>query len=92
MTEAKFDQALTPTSTSDLFLRHRLKIVEDMWESVLRQECGQQLVDLLGQLRSIYSVEGEASERIEAEAVRVIESLDLNEAIRALVRLRFTSS
>ena len=42
-------------SKSDLFLRNRLKVVEDLWESVLRQECGQELVDLLQQMRSINS-------------------------------------
>jgi len=72
-----------PASTSDLFLRHRLRIVEDLWESVLQQECGQQLVDLLGQLRSIYTPEGQAPETTELEALKVVENLDLNEAIRA---------
>lgn len=70
-------------SASDLFLRHRLKVVEDLWESVLRQECGQQLVDLLHQLRSTYGNDREALEAIESEALQVIENLDLNEAIRA---------
>jgi len=81
-TEVKITRDSTPDSTSDLFLQHRLKIVEDLWETVLQQECGQQLVDLLGQLRSAYSSEGELSVS-EIEAVKVIESLDLNEAIRA---------
>lgn len=82
-TELKVDQDLAPDSTSDLFLRHRLKIVEDLWEAVLRQECGQQLVDLLQQLRSLHSPEGEVlSESGEKEALKMIESLDLNEAIR----------
>ena len=82
-TELKVDQNLAPDSTSDLFLRHRLKIVEDLWEAVLQQECGQQLVDLLQQLRSLYSPEGEVlSESEEENALKVIESLDLNEAIR----------
>jgi phosphoenolpyruvate carboxylase len=82
-TELKVDQDLAPDSTSDLFLRHRLKIVEDLWEAVLRQECGQQLVDLLQQLRSLHSPEGEVlSEGGEKEALKMIESLDLNEAIR----------
>jgi phosphoenolpyruvate carboxylase len=74
---------LTPSSAPDLFLRHRLRIVEDLWESVLHQECGQQLVDLLGQLRSIYTPEGQAPETTELEALKVIEGLDLNESIRA---------
>jgi phosphoenolpyruvate carboxylase len=82
-TELKVDQDSAPDSTSDLFLRHRLKIVEDLWEAVLRQECGQQLVDLLQQLRSLHSPEGEVlSESGEENAIKFIESLDLNEAIR----------
>jgi phosphoenolpyruvate carboxylase len=74
---------LSHTSASDLFLRHRLKIVEDLWESVLQQECGQQLVDLLQQLRSMSSPDGQVPESIESEALKLVENLDLNEAIRA---------
>ncbi len=70
------------TATSDLLLRRRVKIVEDLWESVLRQDCGQELVDLLNQLRHLSSPEGQAS-LIESELLKVIEKLDLNEAIRA---------
>lgn len=82
VTEVKTNRDSTPDSASALFLQHRLNIVEDLWETVLQQECGQQLVDLLGQLRSIYSADGELSTS-ETQAVKVIESLDLNEAIRA---------
>jgi phosphoenolpyruvate carboxylase len=82
VTESKSED-IHLTSTSDLFLRHRLKIVEDLWESVLQQECGQQLVDLLRQLRSMCSPDGQAPESVESEALKVIEKLDLNEAIRA---------
>jgi phosphoenolpyruvate carboxylase len=81
--EGKTTQELTPDSASDLFLRHRLRIVEDLWELVLQQECGQTLVDLLRQLRSIHESDSEAPEAVEAEALKVIENLDLNEAIRA---------
>ena len=69
--------------TSDLFLRHRLKIVEDLWEVVLRQECGQELVDLLNQLREMCSPEGQATTFAESDVLQVVEKLDLNEAIRA---------
>ncbi|NEQ24323.1 MAG: phosphoenolpyruvate carboxylase [Microcoleus sp. SIO2G3] len=71
------------TAASDFFLRHRLRVVEDLWEAVLLQECGQSLVDLLKQLRSLSSPEGQAPESLENEAVKLIENLDLNEAIRA---------
>ncbi|KAM3092684.1 phosphoenolpyruvate carboxylase [Phormidesmis sp. 146-12] len=71
------------TLTSTLFLRHRLRIVEDLWESVLRQECGQELVDLLNQLREMCSPEGQATTFAESDVLQVVEKLDLNEAIRA---------
>lgn len=81
--DARVSDEMTAASTSDLFLRHRLKIVEDLWESVLRQECGQELVDLLNQLRDLCSPEGQAETFAEAEVLNVVEKLDLNEAIRA---------
>ncbi len=81
--EEKTPQELTPDLASDLFLRHRLRIVEDLWEEVLQQECGQTLVDLLRQLRSIHSSETDPIEADETEVLKVIEGLDLNEAIRA---------
>ncbi|WP_242025750.1 phosphoenolpyruvate carboxylase, partial [Leptolyngbya sp. FACHB-36] len=74
---------MTVSSVSDLFLRHRLRIIEDLWEAVLRQECGQELVDLLNQLRDLCSPEGQAPAVIEAEVLKVVEKLDLNAAIRA---------
>jgi phosphoenolpyruvate carboxylase len=70
-------------STSDLFLRHRLKLVEDLWESVLQSECGQELVDLLKQLRAMCSPEGQTTEIPESSVPKLIENLDLNSAIRA---------
>ena len=78
-----FDQEITVDSPADLFLRHRLQVVENLWASVLKQECGQELVDLLGQLRHLCSPEGQATKDQAAEVVRLIEQLDLNEAIRA---------
>jgi phosphoenolpyruvate carboxylase len=77
------NNTLAMSSAAELFLRHRLKIVEDLWQAVLRQECGQELVDLLRQLRSLCSPEGQVPEAIESEALKVVENLDLNEAIRA---------
>ncbi len=77
------DQVLTVTSPYELFLRHRLQVVEELWESVLRQECGQELVDLLGQLRALCSPEGQANNGQVTEVVSLISQLDLNEAIRA---------
>ena len=77
---------LSNFSTSDLFLqflRPRLKLVEDLWESVLLSECGQDLVDLLKQLRSMCSPEGQIKELPESSVPQLIENLDLNAAIRA---------
>ncbi|NEP51108.1 MAG: phosphoenolpyruvate carboxylase, partial [Moorea sp. SIO3C2] len=77
------NQDSTFPATSDLFLRHRLKIVEDLWESVLLSECGQELVDLLKQLRELCSPEGQATEDPKSSVADLIQQLDLNEAIRA---------
>ena len=68
---------------SELFLRHRLQVVEELWESVLRQECGQTMVDLLRQLRDLCSPEGQARNDQAESAVKLIEQLNINEAIRA---------
>ncbi|MBE9028316.1 phosphoenolpyruvate carboxylase [filamentous cyanobacterium LEGE 11480] len=64
-------------------LRHRLKLVESLWESVLLQECGQELVDLLNQLLSLCSPEGQVARTGESQALKLVEELELNEAIRA---------
>jgi phosphoenolpyruvate carboxylase len=77
------DEALTVPSTLDLFLRQRLQLVEDLWESVLLQDCGQELVNLLNQLRDLCSPEGQATNDQAAEVTKLIAQLDLNEAIRA---------
>ena len=63
---------------SELFLRHRLQVVEELWESVLRQECGQTMVDLLRQLRDLCSPEGQARNDQAASAVKLIEQLNIN--------------
>ncbi|RMH78782.1 MAG: phosphoenolpyruvate carboxylase [Cyanobacteria bacterium J007] len=74
---------LMTVNSSDLFLRHRLKVVEDLWESVLCSECGQELVDLLGKLRLLSSPEGQAPDSSESAAIKLIERLEINDAIRA---------
>ena len=70
-------------SNSELLLRHRLKLVEDLWESILQSECGQHLVDLLKQLRSMCSPEGQATELPESCIPKLIENLELDDAIKA---------
>ncbi|HLO87153.1 MAG TPA: phosphoenolpyruvate carboxylase, partial [Nostocaceae cyanobacterium] len=69
--------------SSEIFLRHRLQIVEELWESVLRQECGQKMVELLQQLRDLCSPEGQTTNGQASSAVELIEQLNINEAIRA---------
>ncbi|MFN9174260.1 MAG: phosphoenolpyruvate carboxylase, partial [Synechocystis sp.] len=67
-------------------LYQRLKLVEDLWEQVLQSECGQELVDLLTELRLQGTHEAIASEISEAVIMGItqrIEQLELNDAIRA---------
>ena len=76
-------QAMNMYPASDLFLRHRLQIVEEVWELVLREECGQQMVDLLKKLRDLCSPEGQATDNQASSVLKLIEQLSINEAIRA---------
>ncbi len=76
-------QAVNIYPASDLFLRHRLQVMEELWESVLRQECGQKMVDLLRQLRDLCSPEGQAINDQASSVFKVIEQLNINEAIGA---------
>ena len=71
---------LTP---ANLRLNHRLKVIEDLWERVLRDACGQDLVNLLNQLREMCSSDGSAAEPLSQELHHLIEQLDLKDAIRA---------
>jgi phosphoenolpyruvate carboxylase len=80
--------SLSPTQNnmvapSDLFLRQRIKLVEEIWELVLKEECGQELVDLLNNLRSMCSEEGQTAAVPQSSVPELIEELDLNAAIRA---------
>ncbi len=72
-----------PNSPNAIALRYRLKIVEDLWESVLKQECGPDLVQILTRLRKLCSPEGQAPKAVEQELLHVVENLDLDNAIRA---------
>jgi phosphoenolpyruvate carboxylase len=71
------------TTAADRVLRHRLRLMEDQWESVLREECDLKLIEVLTQLRDLCSPEGQAPKSVESELLRLVEALDLNEAIRA---------
>ncbi|MEM6611757.1 MAG: phosphoenolpyruvate carboxylase [Cyanobacteria bacterium P01_C01_bin.72] len=69
--------------TSHLLLRHRQKLIEDLWESVLRSECGQEMLDLLQKMRSLPSAEGQVAETLTQSSVpQMIEKLSLNDAIQ----------
>lgn len=71
-------------SASYLLLRHRQKLIEDLWESVLRTECGQEMLDLLKQMRSLSSAEGQVTETFpESTVPQLIEKLNINDAIQA---------
>ncbi|MGA1622370.1 MAG: phosphoenolpyruvate carboxylase, partial [Synechocystis sp.] len=73
-------------SDEESVLYQRLKLVEELWEQVLQSECGQELVDLLTELRLQGTHEAIASEISEAVIMGItqrIEQLELNDAIRA---------
>ncbi len=78
------------SSTAELLLRYRLRLVEDLWESVLQSECGQELVDLLKQLRTMCSPQGAegflaagVAELPAADVRELVEKLDMDAAVRA---------
>ncbi|MEO1592644.1 MAG: phosphoenolpyruvate carboxylase, partial [Cyanobacteria bacterium J06632_22] len=74
---------LTEISTFELFLRRRLKTVEEIWESVLEKECGADLVRLLNRLRRMCAPDGQADKALDTHNVlSVIEQLSLEDAIR----------
>jgi phosphoenolpyruvate carboxylase len=70
-------------SAVHLILSRRLKLVEELWESVLRTECGQELLDVLQQMRSISKPDGQASDAPESTVPQLIAKLDFNDAIQA---------
>ncbi|HHP7231028.1 MAG TPA: phosphoenolpyruvate carboxylase [Xenococcaceae cyanobacterium] len=70
-------------SSSHLLLRHRLKLIEQLWESVLCSECGQEMVDLLLQMRAISSPEGQAEAIPQSSVPQLIEKLPIEDAIQA---------
>ncbi|NER81685.1 MAG: phosphoenolpyruvate carboxylase [Leptolyngbya sp. SIO1D8] len=75
-----------PGSAYNLRVQHRIKMVEDIWEAVLWNECGQDLLALLHQLRRLCSEEGQAPAARAASVqtvVQVVEDLKLEDAVRA---------
>lgn len=74
---------LIAPSRRELLLQHRLHVIEELLEVALRDECGQELVDLLQQLRAMCSPEGQAPSVPEMDVLKVVDGLDLDQAIRA---------
>jgi phosphoenolpyruvate carboxylase len=70
-----FAEAVNIYPASDLFLRHRLQVVEELWEAVLQQECGQETVDLLKKLRDLCSPEGQATKEQSASVFKLMKQL-----------------
>ena len=71
------------TSQSHLLLHHRLKLIEQLWESVLCSEYGQEMVDLLQKLRKVSSPEGKAQDLPQSTVPQIIENLAIEDAIQA---------
>ncbi|RMF23407.1 MAG: hypothetical protein D6756_08825, partial [Cyanobacteria bacterium J083] len=58
-------------------------MVEELWESVLKSECGEKLSDLLRQMLSLSSPEGQASTAEQTAVTKLIEELSIDDAIQA---------
>ena len=71
------------TSPSHLLLHQRQILVENLWESILRSECGQEMVDLLKEMRSLSSPEGQVTDLPQSSVPQLIENLPLEDAIQA---------
>ncbi|MEM9483991.1 MAG: phosphoenolpyruvate carboxylase [Cyanobacteria bacterium P01_F01_bin.116] len=80
MVLAKSESPSVP-GASEVFLRHRLTVVESIWESVLETECGAALVGLLKNIRRMCAPDGQA-DTANADALQLIEQLSLEDAIR----------
>jgi phosphoenolpyruvate carboxylase len=70
-------------SESHLLSRHRLKLIEQLWESVLRSEYGQEMVDLLQKMRKVSSPEGQVQDLPQSSVPELIKSLPIEDAIQA---------
>ncbi|PJF38299.1 MAG: phosphoenolpyruvate carboxylase, partial [Phototrophicales bacterium] len=68
--------------TDQLMLQMRLKLVEEIWESVLVSECGQELFDLLVKMRSLSSPEG-TTEQPTPAVTQLVEDLSIDDSLRA---------
>ena len=77
-------EAIGVVDTSYLPIHRRQKSIEDLWESVLRSECGQEMLDLLKKMRALSSAEGQVTDSFPQSSVpQLIEKLNINDAIQA---------
>lgn len=77
-------EAIEVVDTSYLLMHRRQKSIEELWESVLRSECGQEMLDLLKKMRSLSSAEGQVTDAFPQSSVpQLIEELNINDAIQA---------
>lgn len=67
---------------TEILLRHRLKIVEDIWEFVLSQECGAEFVEQLNQMRSMCSPARQATQFSAFPILKIVEQMEIEQAIR----------
>ena len=75
------DTKLNFTST-EILLRQRLKTVEDIWELVLSQECGEEFVEQLKQMLSMSSPARQATQFSAFPIVNIVEQMEIEQAIR----------
>ncbi len=62
-------------------LKQRLRVAEELWEAVLLKECGQELVDVLRQLRQLGLPDDATPAGLSESILRVVEGLNLHDAI-----------
>ena len=70
-------------SQNHLMLSRRLKSIEQIWESVLRSEYGQEMVDLLQKMRKVSSSDGQVQDLPQSSVPKLIENLPIEDAIQA---------
>jgi phosphoenolpyruvate carboxylase len=70
-------------SFAEILFRHRLADMEELLEEVLLRECGQELVDLLRELRDLCSSDGKVPEVQKLAVTKMIEGLDFEQSILA---------
>ena len=75
------DTKVNFTST-EILLRHRLKIVEDIWELVLSQECGEEFVEQLTQMLSMSSPHRQETQFSSFPILSIVEQMEIEQAIR----------